>query len=36
VKLARVVRLLPPLIITASEIDQALAMIDSAAQETKT
>jgi acetylornithine/N-succinyldiaminopimelate aminotransferase len=30
-----VVRLLPPLIITASEIDQALAMIESAAQEAK-
>ena len=30
-----VVRLLPPLIITASEIDQALAMIESAAQDSK-
>jgi acetylornithine/N-succinyldiaminopimelate aminotransferase len=31
-----VVRLLPPLIITAAEIDQALSMIEKAAQETKT
>jgi acetylornithine/N-succinyldiaminopimelate aminotransferase len=30
-----VVRLLPPLIISDSEIDQALDMIDRAAQETK-
>jgi acetylornithine/N-succinyldiaminopimelate aminotransferase len=30
-----VVRLLPPLIITASEIDQALSMLESAAKETK-